>query len=192
MEYKYKKSDMPSGRILLDIVGKDDNKRIMLKPDPDQSAEGKNAIHNFINNNLIKDDGLKIGMVSYDIDEWKKPGGAAQKFIDAIKKSKSFISWKDNSEDKKIMKGLNAIIPKNQSFPGSGSFMPPAGGFQNMPGAGIPGASLNTFSAPGSDMSNIPSPTPPPSPEGGETKPEHKELSMKNLIILWESALNEI
>jgi hypothetical protein len=206
---EYQKKDFPGvmGRVKLDLVDRKGHNYVIMMPDPNQSPEGIMVAKNFVNNTFLKDSAFKIGMTSFPEDEWKKSQGKAQEFINAIKRSKVTISWTDGSKDKKIMKGLEALLPKVGAQPGGmpgemGGMDLSQGLANSLKGGGGGGSFGPMISSPSaampSSISGLTGGTPSPSngPMGSPAptaKPETFTVdSMKILLEMWEKVKNAI
>ena len=88
-------NNLQIGQVSLNLYKKDDREFVIIKPDINQSDDHKEIAKNWINNHFLDKSKYKSGTTSFSINDWKKPGGLGEKFVEAIKKSKNTISWVD-------------------------------------------------------------------------------------------------
>jgi len=205
MEKEAKKNTLKMGRLELNLNDKKNGEKIVvIKPDDNQSVESKEIAKRFVDNIFHKDSPYKSGMASFTLEDWRDPeNGGAKKMLDGIKKSPHAITWTDRSADKRVMKGIAALIPLNSpggmdlnmggSKPGGpGGF---GGGFSSMSsmfnkGGGNPLTSLGMPNA--VPTSAEPATVSVPTPVSGSQLSHHDMDDMKTLILMWEAKRNEI
>ena len=97
------------GKVIIDRHTNEKNNKeyIIIFPDPNQTTDHMEIAKNWIINNFEKKSKIRSGKVSFSKEEWKKTIG--NEFIQAAHDSSQFITWKDVSNDAKIMKGLSIL-----------------------------------------------------------------------------------
>jgi hypothetical protein len=128
-----------------------DQEYVTIFPDEDQESEGKALAKQWISNNFEQGSEVKSGIVSFDLDDWRKDFG--KRFVKNISKNGLMIVWRDLSKNKTIMKGL---------APQQGGNIPPIGGGPEIPG--LPGEKPN-IPTPSPTISSAPPPSSTLSPE---------------------------